>query len=55
VGKHIIQIPSADGYVYVYDADKKTLRKICDVEKPEDIPEDVLETMRMISLSVKTG
>jgi hypothetical protein len=54
VGKRIIQIPSADGCAYVYDADEKALRKICGVEKPEGIPEDALETMRMIGLSVKT-
>jgi hypothetical protein len=50
MGKHILQIPSADGRVYAYDADRKTLCKICDIEKPEDIPEDVMETLNAAGL-----
>jgi hypothetical protein len=55
MGKHVIQIPSEDGCVYVYDADKKTIRKICDIEKPEDLPADVKETLRSINLYVENG
>jgi hypothetical protein len=55
MGKHVIQIPSEDGCVYVYDTDKKTMRKICDIEKLEDIPQDVKETLRNINLYVETG
>jgi hypothetical protein len=54
MGKHIIQIPSKDGSVYIYDADSKTLRKICDVTGPGDIPEDVCETLRILNLKVST-
>jgi hypothetical protein len=54
MGKHIIQIPSADGCVYAYDADRKTLQKICGIENPEDIPVDVLETLRIINAHIKT-
>jgi hypothetical protein len=55
MGKYSIQIPSADGCVYVYDADNKTLWKICDIEKPEDIPADVKETLRDLDIHIKTG
>jgi hypothetical protein len=52
--KHIIQIPSRDGYVYVYDVDKQTLRKLCPIAKPEDISADVRETLYTCHLPVAT-
>jgi hypothetical protein len=52
MGKHIIQIPSADGCTYVYDTDEKTLQKICDIGSAKDIPEDVKETLRTARLYV---
>jgi hypothetical protein len=55
MGKHVIQIPSADGCIYVYDVDRKTLRKICDIEKLDDIPEDVKETLDAVNLHIATG
>jgi hypothetical protein len=54
MGKHIIQIPSTDGSIYIYDADSRTLRKICDITEPGDIPADVRETLRILNLNVKT-
>jgi hypothetical protein len=55
LGKHVIQIPSADGCAYVYDVDRKTLRKICNIEKLDDIPEDVKETLDAVNLRIATG
>jgi hypothetical protein len=55
MGKHVIQIPSEDGDIYIYDTDKKTFRKACDVEKLEDLPADVKETLRTINLSIENG
>jgi hypothetical protein len=55
MGKHIIQIPSVDGCLYLYDADKKTLRQVRDMEKEDDIPADVKETLRIVNLRVETG
>jgi hypothetical protein len=53
MGKHVIQIPSEDGRVYVYDTDKKIIRKICDIERPEDLPADVKETLRNINVYIE--
>jgi hypothetical protein len=55
MGKHVIQIPSEDGCLYVYDTDKKTMQKICDIKKLEDIPKDVRETLSRAGLCVDTG
>jgi hypothetical protein len=55
MGKHVIQIPSADGCICVYDADRKTLRKICGTERMEDIPEDAQETLDAVNLRVAAG
>jgi hypothetical protein len=55
MGRHVIQIPSADGRVYVYDTDKKTFWKVCGIEKAEDLPPDVKETLRNINLHIETG
>jgi hypothetical protein len=55
MGKHVIQIPSEDGCLYVYDVDKQTLKKLCDIERLEDIPADVLETLNMANLRVRVG
>lgn len=55
MSRHILQIPSADGCVYLYDADRKTLQKQCDVKKPEDAPEDVKETLLVAGLCVAAG
>jgi hypothetical protein len=53
MGKHTVQIPSSDGCIYIYDADRKTIRKVCDIEKPEDIPADVRETLRVAGLPIE--
>jgi hypothetical protein len=55
MGKHVLQVPSADGFIYIYDADRKTLQKIHDIDKLGDIPEDVMETLNAANLRVETG
>jgi hypothetical protein len=50
MGRHIIQIASADGCIYVCDADKKTIRKVCSIERLEDVPDDVRETLSVVNL-----
>jgi hypothetical protein len=55
MGKHILQIPSADGCIYLYDADRRTLKKLCEIAKPEDAPADVKETLLAAGLCVRTG
>jgi hypothetical protein len=51
MGKHILQIPGSDGCVYAYDADSKTLKRICEVGIAET-PEDVLETIKAAGLEI---
>jgi hypothetical protein len=55
MGKHVIQIPSEDGCVYVYDTDKKTLQRISDIKKTQAIPRDVRETLDRAGLCADTG
>jgi hypothetical protein len=55
MGKHIIQIPSEDGCVYVYDTDEKIIQKISEIKRIKDIPEDVRETLRIANLCVVLG
>lgn len=50
MGKHILQIPSVDGCLYIYDADRKVIQKLCDVKRLEDIPPDVRETLSRANL-----
>jgi hypothetical protein len=49
---HVIQMVSADGCVYIYDVDKKTLKKVYDIEKQEDIPDDVKAILAIAGLHV---
>jgi hypothetical protein len=52
LGKHIVQIHSGDGCVYLYDADKKTLMKACDVVHADHIPVGVKETLDALHVAV---
>jgi hypothetical protein len=52
MGKHTLQIPSADGCVYVYDVDTQTVKKVCDIVAAKEIPADVWETIKAAKLAV---
>jgi hypothetical protein len=54
MGKHILQILAVeDNYVYLYDADAQTIRRLCDIEKASDLPSSVIETLKAAKLFVK--
>jgi hypothetical protein len=38
--------------MYIYDADKKTLQAVCDVEDLKDVPADVRELLYRLNLPV---
>jgi hypothetical protein len=54
MGKHVLQIPSDDGCIYIYDVDTQTLRKLCGITASYLIPDDVKQTLERASLPVKT-
>lgn len=41
MGNNIIQIPSDDGCVYIYNFDTGKAQKLCDIGSPKDFPDDV--------------
>jgi hypothetical protein len=43
--KNVIQIPSDDGCVYVYDVDTARLKKICDIVAEKDVPQNVRDIL----------
>jgi hypothetical protein len=45
MGKNVIQIPSDDGCVYVYDLDANKLKKVCDIFSERDVPDNVRDIL----------
>jgi hypothetical protein len=55
VARHVIQIASQDGCVYVCDVDSGKLWKVCEVKGFSEMPVDVRETADLINLNLKAG
>jgi hypothetical protein len=53
MGKYVLQIPTDDGCVYVYDIETQLLRKVCDITRIDAVPEVVKETLSKAHLFVK--
>ncbi|GMO63762.1 MAG: hypothetical protein Ta2A_11120 [Treponemataceae bacterium] len=48
---NVIQIPSNDGCIYLYNLDTGKAQKICDLVSPKDYPDDVKEKIAKLQRS----
>ena len=53
INENIIQIPSMDGCIYLFNPETNKWRKICDIDSPfRELPFDVQERIKNMSISI---